>query len=843
MIKFKKRFLILTIISILGLNIPTIKVNAITVQEGSFINLSTYGLKPTNTSHYRTSYKTTTSDNEVYCVQFTKNFTPGSYTENNCKDNGTTKKLTETNYIVAGQIISIISAKSDWSTKKKYAYKVAALNEYFRGKLSGSANFDEKALTEIISKAKTQASDYGKNKTKKLTKPKVTGSTSSDVDSNTLIRLNSATKDGKTVYNYRKAIKFTNLDKEFLDATPKYTISGKLLKGSGSASICEDSGTSKCASTKTISGVDSKTLYVRLTNASEDAEVRVTVSTEVTKKYSKAKIYCRGTKNQAVLMNSTSEQKYSTTSYADFEAPDYNNHKLTIRKIDESGENLNGAEFKLYIKGNENSPLTLSKSGNKFIYTTETLANKDDFFDKTYCYKETTTPNGYKIENDQEQCKEIPKKDKAEYCENNETGATVDKEYCNTNIGYMCKVEKIQNVTTIDPTTGESATTSSKVGPEYITTDDCNNTTPETTTGENGETIETYEERTSICSYKNEDGTYKENADEKYCENKGNYTKVTISGGNVTLFVTNTKNNIKISKKAISGTDEIPGAHLKICTDTDYNKNKTECTATKTISDVELSWVSSTTEASFNGLNPGTYYIIETIPPTGYKLLEATTATKFTIDEHGKIKTGNTEVKDNTIVINNELNNLSISKTDIATSKELPGAKMAICTTVTTDIIPTEENEENGETTPDDNTTNNNSTPPPAPTKYDLELDINGDCIPAVLADGTDAIWTSTKEPHTIKGLPAGTYYLVEQVAPTNYSTAESILFTIKEDGKIYDINNKLLSNNKIVMKDKKIKEVKTGDLPIIGVFIICLSCIFTAITCYHYTNKKYGMF
>ena len=50
----------------------------------------------------------------------------------------------------------------------------------------------------------------------------------------------------------------------------------------------------------------------------------------------------------------------------------------------------------------------------------------------------------------------------------------------------------------------------------------------------------------------------------------------------------------------------------------------------------------------------------------------------------------------------------------------------------------------------------------------------------AELKDGTKLTWVSTDKPHVIEGLVAGTYYLVEKIAPNNYSTAESILFTLK---------------------------------------------------------------
>ena len=86
------------------------------------------------------------------------------------------------------------------------------------------------------------------------------------------------------------------------------------------------------------------------------------------------------------------------------------------------------------------------------------------------------------------------------------------------------------------------------------------------------------------------------------------------------------------------------------------------------------------------------------------------------------------------------------------------------------------------------------------------------------MADGSKATWVSTNTPHKVSGLGAGTYYLVETTAPNGYSTSESILFVVKEDGTLTDINGKSLKDSKIVMQDKPINDVKTG---MFGIFVI----------------------
>ena len=56
--------------------------------------------------------------------------------------------------------------------------------------------------------------------------------------------------------------------------------------------------------------------------------------------------------------------------------------------------------------------------------------------------------------------------------------------------------------------------------------------------------------------------------------------------------------------------------------------------------------------------------------------------------------------------------------------------------------------------------------------------------------------WVSTKEPHVVKYIIAGTYKLTELVAPDKYQlNTESVEFTIDKDGKITDKNGKSITN------------------------------------------------
>ena len=281
----------------------------------------------------------------------------------------------------------------------------------------------------------------------------------------------------------------------------------------------------------------------------------------------------------------------------------------------------------------------------------------------------------------------------------------------------------------------------------------------------------------------------------------------------------------------MTGEEEIPGAQLKIC-----KEDKRDCTPEKTVNGVDLSWTSGSKPVEFNGLKTGTYYLLETVPPLGYKLV--TTSTKFSIDKDNKVTIGDTKVvDDNTIVINNQFNEMTISKTDIVTTKEIPGATLSICYAYdknnANDETITEEDTSGGEddssgsngsgensTTEDEGTTTDDSST--NPDDYEMAVDDAGNCVPVTLMDGSGvAKWISTDKPHPIKGLPAGTYYLVEVTAPYGYAMAESILFRMTEEGTLTDIAGNSLADNKIVMKDAPLKQVKTGNKALI-VFIVC---------------------
>ena len=174
----------------------------------------------------------------------------------------------------------------------------------------------------------------------------------------------------------------------------------------------------------------------------------------------------------------------------------------------------------------------------------------------------------------------------------------------------------------------------------------------------------------------------------------------------------------EFSKKDLTTMEELPGAELTI-TDKDGK---------------ELDrWVSTETPHYIEKLPAGDYTLTEVKAPDGYAFAESV---PFTVLPTGEVQ--QFEMRDDVIKV-------QISKVDITTNKELPGAELII-----TD-------------------------------KDGKELDR----------------WVSTDTPHYIEKLPAGEYTLTEITAPDGYDIAESIRFTVLPTGEVQTV----------VMKDARTPE------------------------------------
>lgn len=209
----------------------------------------------------------------------------------------------------------------------------------------------------------------------------------------------------------------------------------------------------------------------------------------------------------------------------------------------------------------------------------------------------------------------------------------------------------------------------------------------------------------------------------------GNGTEVTR------IEFTNEKTSTTISKQDITNQKELPGATLVI-----KDKNGNEV----------AKWTSSENKYVIRGLAAGTYTLIETIAPEGYAL--STETITFTLDKYGKLYDGTGKAVDSITMYNSPVKEeeISISKRDITTNAELPGATLKL-------------------------------------------TDATGNVVDS---------WVSEKTDHVIKNLAAGTYTLTETVAPEGYVlSTEAITFKVDAEGKLYDKDGNSIS--KVIMYNK----------------------------------------
>ena len=209
---------------------------------------------------------------------------------------------------------------------------------------------------------------------------------------------------------------------------------------------------------------------------------------------------------------------------------------------------------------------------------------------------------------------------------------------------------------------------------------------------------------------------------------------VTISedGEIIEISAKNQPITVGISKQDIYG-EELSGAEMELINSDGETVEK---------------WTSDGKNHVISGLSAGKYVLKEIAAPDGYVI--ATDIT-FTIDEYGNVTVDGIEAnaftEDGTplIVMVDDTTKVKISKQDIATGSELPGATLHV-------------------------------------------IDKDGNIIEE---------WISENEPHFIEAkLTADeTYTLREITAPQGYEIAEDIEFTVNGDGTVTEV----------VMKDKAV--------------------------------------
>ena len=862
--------------------------NKIDVISGRGIEYSDYGI---NSGRTRTFYKSA-NGKDVYCSEINVDNSGGSYKK--CA-----KQPSETKLRVLGEAFRLVNSKK-WSADQTYIYKVALTNNILHrpgwAKCTGGSAW---SLSKIESTARDNVNNYKKNL------KKFKSDLSVPANGGSLNKLKTA-----NAYISNK-VTFEGLYKSLEGIVPVYSFSVSGLKTGQTAYLCTGSSGTGCTevSSTTVSGVTSKSYYVKVTGVTAKTNFSIRMSSVAHTKYYKGRMYCSGRANyQEVFMNATATDKTEVKKTVSFNivpptptpkpptptpkpptptptpkitptpkpptptpkpgetpkptptltptpkpptptpkptpTPVPVSHGVDILKVNEDGERLNGFTFVYSTPKPFNMTCSTGDSMLSCVYG-PVPSNEDQFYNKEICFEETKAPDGYVLKEDNKLCYTTKKNETSSKCYYNgedNAGDVVEAAYCDTNIKSICKVTTTdyKDETVVDPDTEESTTT--RVLDETTTTVSYDIFSDETCQSSDDHETQKVDVEKLCGTLAN--GVYTAK-DEKYCANPGNYERVEISGGNIFVTRVNEKNKVIISKQDATGDEEVPGAELKICTEADYNPSdpNLDCEAAKTVDNTVMSWISGTSSTEFNGLKAGTYYIIETLPPSGYKLVK--TVTKFSIDAAGVVKSGNTVATDNTIVVKNNINTLEISKTSIASTKELPGAKLSICVTrekvsdesSTSDTAGDTSSDTAGDTASDtpesDEEYENDDTSSSyhvsidfAHKEYVMLEDTDGNCIPVTLADGTFATWVSGTEPKKISGLPAGVYFLVEKIAPFGYSTAESVLFGMTEDGKLVDKNGTSLANSKLVMKDAPITDVKTGMLPFVIISLLAIGSI-----------------
>ena len=202
---------------------------------------------------------------------------------------------------------------------------------------------------------------------------------------------------------------------------------------------------------------------------------------------------------------------------------------------------------------------------------------------------------------------------------------------------------------------------------------------------------------------------------------------VTVSedGDVVEITAVNKPITVEISKRDVYG-NELVGAEMVL-----ENAD----------GEIVDKWTSDDTNHVVSKLGAGEYVLKEIAAPDGYVIA---TDIKFSIDVYGNVTVENvdsTAVSDNgypLIVMVDDTTKVRISKRDITTGEELPGATLQI-------------------------------------------IDENGNVVEE---------WVSADEAHFIEGkLIAGKEYtLRETIAPDGYEIANEIMFTVNEDGSVTEV-------------------------------------------------------
>ena len=482
------------------------------------------------------------------------------------------------------------------------------------------------------------------------------------------------------------------------------------------------------------------TFTVTVEGLQDNENFKVTVGVTGKNSYYIANNYkctLNGKDYQSLTLNEVEKQTQGLTKSASFivkthttptPPPEITYPNLKIQKVDSSNNPLKGAEFTLYEKINDTlTEIETFEDDEKSEYDYESINEGE------YCVKETKSPSGYYL-NSHEYCFTVNKDN-----ENNITATTTNE---NINISadnslITVTVSDELNLVRIFKVNEQGkfiANTKLRIvrfdGKEFtIKEGDGELQTVRDYVFTTLENVENKFYGLPVGVYR----VYENEAPAGYIKSDDYRTFVVTKDmtKKINVAFSNKPISISISKIDIANSKELPGASLRIL------KEDNETVAEDILGN-KLAWTSDDKPHTITKIPAGTYYLEETQAPSGYKLM--TEKMKFTIDAYGRVTVSEETQNDTVLIMSNAVTKVTISKQDITTKEELPGATLRL-------------------------------------------LDENGEIV---VLNGEKLEWVSTNEPHIIEGLPAGTYTLTEITSPDGYSlNEESITFTINADGSI----------------------------------------------------------
>ncbi len=442
-----------------------------------------------------------------------------------------------------------------------------------------------------------------------------------------------------------------------------------------------------CSSESSNSGT---LCQIRISKSDVDSTTTVTIRVSNSKSYPYAKKYNCGDGIQpvAALFTETLENRDSASGKIEPYTPptphEPEKGKIKIVKQDsKSGKELSGGRFVLYTSANcEGS--TISVGGNNPFEIDGSITITNLTLDHVYSIAEVVAPAGYKMPSDRCVLKSIKVS----------SSSSIPSYNITNDLQETLSILKVDEKGVALPGARLQLLDSNKstVLDEWDSTGAAHQITKVTVTAGKKYYVKEI------------------SAPEGYLVNQTLMEVVLTAGETKTVKFTNSKNSILIRKvDADDKTKSVVGATLHI----EDSKGKK----------IGESWVTTATDHSIEKLEPGTYYLVEDKAPDGYQ--RNTDKIKFVV-------TGN-ETTVIQVTMPNKKSEVSISKVDATTKKELPGAKLQL-TNAKGEVVET---------------------------------------------------WESTDKPHVIKGLKDGKYSLTETLAPEGYVlSTKTVEFEVK-NGKV----------------------------------------------------------